>query len=689
MIGKKVLDKFTKPVRSHRELDGSIRFFGGFMKSKFLFTFFAVLLSFAQTHASVRVSDGTVSINVSGGDADSYGESGSSAGSVNVNLSYADAEKTIVKVTGVTSHWGREEKVDVTLPLKELKQVRISADGGSGAQGYSGSNGSSGWSGSDGSDGSNGSDGCPPSNGTDGTDGQNGTDGGPGGNGEAGGSGGRGGEVHVTASPDQTELLLFVKASVYGGSGGAGGSGGYGGSGGSGGRGGRGGQGGKSNCTDAEGKPVFGWDGSNGRDGRDGYSGSSGSSGYDGRDGYGGGSGKFGLDVGGQSYKSPFKLDVTAVKFVDDSGNEVLEPGERVHLTLLEVSNTGPMPSPQGQTIRLSFASSSTLLAPAPLTASLPEILPGSKRVVAFKKGMLTLVVPDNKDLIGKKAVATGALAINNVSLPDTVETGMSIGWPVTVTAVSSKYSGNFEVAGKPLVYNFKNVGTEDLGPNGDQPVYVRIGWSSKNIPASDVAITLADGRQFTLEKPVLLSDLVIPAKGVNALAMTMFVRDSALVNSASGNLTVNLQLQDRNSGTREIIQSANTSVYLELDVNAIEWNQRLSLASTQVQCQFPNLGLPAQPISVIQVAKAKGVNQLTIQLEVPGSAPSRVSPAIKVSAAKMLAYYNQFRGTWTAQNAVDFLNKLVSPNAPRDDWSFKSCSVGPLAPPTIPLNWN
>jgi hypothetical protein len=50
----------------------------------------------------------------------------------------------------------------------------------------------------------------------------------------------------------------------------------------------------------------------------------------------------------------------------------------------------------------------------------------------------------------------------------------------------------------------------------------------------------------------------------------------------------------------------------------------------------------------------------------------------ITIPASKMFSYMQQFRGPWVPQNAVDLLNKLVSPSAPRGPWSFKSCFAAP-----------
>ena len=55
------------------------------------------------------------------------------------------------------------------------------------------------------------------------------------------------------------------------------------------------------------------------------------------------------------------------------------------------------------------------------------------------------------------------------------------------------------------------------------------------------------------------------------------------------------------------------------------------------------------------------------------------LSPAIVIPATGILPFYEQFQGSWTAQHAVDFLNKLVSPGSPKNGpWAFKGCAISP-----------
>lgn len=650
------------------------------MKKTLLGLATAMLFS-VQANASIDVSNGKVTINVSGADANQWGESGSSAGSADITLSYEDAAKTMVLISGTTVRFGKTANISQRIALKDLRSIVIYAVGGSGANGYPGSSGSNGRDGEDGRQGWPGSDGCPPSSGQRGSDGGNGSDGTDGRDGGDAGNGGRGGTIKVSTSPDQSELMMFVKTATGGGEGGSGGAGGSGGRGGRAGQGGAGGRGGRNTCKDEKGNPKWGPDGSDGWKGSDGRAGRDGRSGSWGRSGSGGRSGSRSFNLvdanGTQTFTGIFDLQLSDVKFVDDTGDEILQPGERVYLKSLKLNNKGAMPSPANQTIRLTVLPSKTALVPAVLSASSAPVAALAAAPLEFKKGVLTLQVPADKDLIGKKVTTTIRVSINNVSFDVEADTGMAIRWPVTLSAASTNISTSFEV---PKVMNFtlKNAGSSDLGPNGSQPVFLGLSWSSKTIPGEEVSVVMPDGTEYKLDKSVVVSDLTVPFKNTLALPLTLKIRDRKLLANGSGVLNVSVRLQDMNAANEVIVQSIAANISARLDINALAWDQNLDLAGLKVQCQFPNLATPTQPMASVDVKKASGSDKLQIQLTVPGTTRTAVSPVITVSASKMLAAYYQFSSTWTAQNVVDFLNQIVSPNSPRGVWQFKSCSVAP-----------
>src|SRR5262245_50696689 len=97
------------------------------------------LFCFSQAYANIDISNGKVTVNVSGGDASTWGGSGSGAGTADITLSYADAAKTIVAIAGSTTRFGKTRSISEQIKLKDLKSITIYAVGGSGANGYWGS----------------------------------------------------------------------------------------------------------------------------------------------------------------------------------------------------------------------------------------------------------------------------------------------------------------------------------------------------------------------------------------------------------------------------------------------------------------------------------------------------------------------------------------------------------------------
>jgi hypothetical protein len=96
---------------------------GGWGMKAFAFVlscFFSV-----TTWADVSVSGGKVVINVSGGDASTWGGNGGRAGDVDVTLSYTDATKSTVAITGTA---GRTN-ISHQIPIKDLKSIQIYTNG--------------------------------------------------------------------------------------------------------------------------------------------------------------------------------------------------------------------------------------------------------------------------------------------------------------------------------------------------------------------------------------------------------------------------------------------------------------------------------------------------------------------------------------------------------------------------------
>lgn len=643
-----------------------------FLVSLFAFSLSAATTAATTAHAAFPIKNGQMIINIAG-------DTGENGGSVDIHLTYANPEKTIVKITGSGRYNGKAFSVNEQVGLDKLKQLAIYASGGdgyNGSSGYSGSSGSNGW---DGNNGWDGSDGCPPGNGSDGSDGSDGRDGTDGGDGSDGGNGGNGGSVRVSASAAESELLLLLKASAEAGSGGYGGSGGSGGSGGRGGTGGRGGRGGRNTCKNDKGEEIggpSGWDGRNGQDGRNGRDGNPG---RDGSHGYDGKRGSVAYVVDGTSYARPFKLDISAVKAVDDNEDSVVSPGETVHLTEITIANSGPMPTPASQALSLAFASNSTLTVKAAAAQNVGDVIPGNgTRTLTFPKGTLVFQAPDKTDLIGKKALLSTKIQINSFSIDSSDATGLEIKWPVGIATTTDKASLYFGSEGK-LNYVLTNVSTKEAGPSGPTPIEVEFKWDSKTIPAKDVYLALADGRQFTLEAPYTVKDFTVPAKGKLAVPVTVKLANSKGALTASGNLKVTLKLKDFSSDGQDAVDSSTSALYVVKDFRGVAFNKTHNTKANRIVCRFPKRLNKTLDIVEVAVAKNANSNEVRLRIAREGFLSNGTSPVVVTSAMTFAPY----GGILTSANStvlVNFLNKVFAPLTARleSTWQMQAgaCAI-------------
>jgi len=609
-----------------------------------------LVLALCLLSSSAFGATGEISFDASGADG-STGASGEDAGDIQLNVAYADSAKTQVALTGQIVHHGRVTNISQTVALASLKQISITALGGDGGAGYSGRDGG------DGYDGRNGWDGCPPG------DGESGGNGGDGTNGGDGGNGGRGGQIHVTADGSQTELLLFVKMRSAPGAGGAGGRGG------SGGRGGRGGRGGDNTCKDAQGHPTNGPDG---RPGRDGYSGRDGASGASGRSGLSG-STSFDVRDGGatHSYPRAFALQLTGVKTLDENEDTILEPGEPVHLLQLVVSNNGPMPTPTGQALNLALRDSANLkLVKAPAIA-LTDVLPGgASKMLTFAKGDVVLQSKDDAKIIGQKAVLSERVSINNVNLDTANDAGFVFHWPVGVNAAADGQRAYF---GSPLAmkFNLHNVSSKDVGPSGVQAADVQFTWASTNVPGTDVTVTLADGRTFTLGQPYDVKDFTINAKSTLPLPLQVKVANTKNFLTASGKLKINVILPSFASDGSDMVDTAATSEFLALDLRPYAVNRHIDFTK-RTTCNFPdsNSGLEI-PVMAAELFKDKGSDKMGIRYFKDGMK----SPNYAVDAWDFAVYTDLIKSNDPAL-VLGFLNNMVAKLTAQGDsfWMFTGC---------------
>jgi hypothetical protein len=238
---------------------------------------------------------------------------------------------------------GRSASVRDQIDPGEAGYIDLLVRGGAGGRGGNGGNGG---------DGASGTAGANATRYSSGGNGGPGGDGGYGGSATSGGHGGQGGRIVVQVDDHDTHLSMLVRHAVDGGPGGQAGANGRGGSGGC------GGSGGSSyswtttsSYTDSQGnrQTRTHWHsnpgGSNGPSGRSGRPGNAPvAAGDHGQDG------SFRIDVTGsagkQSYGSCFDLRLVGLEHRCDNADGVYEPGERVHVAGVTISNSGGMPTP-------------------------------------------------------------------------------------------------------------------------------------------------------------------------------------------------------------------------------------------------------------------------------------------------------------------------------------------------------
>lgn len=297
----------------------------------------------------------------------------------------------------------------------------VTYDGGMLMLDASGGKGGDGGRGGDGGDGRRGTDGRDATKGSSGTDGTNGGPGGDGGNGSPGSDGGDGGVVKVRLDAANTHLAMLVQYDVSGGDGGAPGANGRGGDGG------RGGQGGSSyswtervykgqDCHTEE-DVVSNGDGSystrsrrvcvddydteyhsnsggsDGRDGRDGSNGSGNTSA-----GSRGANGFFEFAVTDSNgrvsrYKTIYDMNLINYSLIDENRDGVFEPGEKVIVRNITVSNRGEMPSPNGKAKVMVVLRTGQWFIANPIELEVPSLRSGESTTLS---GQLEFTIKDN-----------------------------------------------------------------------------------------------------------------------------------------------------------------------------------------------------------------------------------------------------------------------------------------------------
>lgn len=269
---------------------------------------------------------------------------GERAGRLEVRLHEDGAGSLFVDAMRRTAD-GRNERLRERRAIGERGFVDLVARGGVGGHGGRGG---------DGGDGARGRAGSDATRHSDGGNGGPGGDGGRGGRGTGGGDGGRGGAIVVTVRDEDSHLLMLVRHGVEGGVGGASGAHGRGGAAGG------GGPGGSSHSwtttesyRDGQGQSQTRTQHHSRSGGSRGPSGSPGASGqgplHEGARGANG-TLTFELETRGgepELYEVRYHLAFAGLEVHTADSDGVTEPGERVELRRVRVTNVGGMPTPR------------------------------------------------------------------------------------------------------------------------------------------------------------------------------------------------------------------------------------------------------------------------------------------------------------------------------------------------------
>lgn len=316
---------------------------------------------------------------------------------------------TRVIVAGEVASGARGKRaVNEELTIGQRRDVVLFARGGPGGAGGDGGQGG---------DGARGAKGRDATRYSSGGDGGRGGDGGAGGNGSDGGDGGDGGEIVVLVDEAQTHLLMLLRHRVDGGEGGRPGANGPGG------RGGPGGEGGDSyswstseSYTDANGNRqtrTRHHSNSGGDEGPSGHSGPDGNAKLDaGRDGA---PGRFTIRVRSGTgatteYGSRYALSLVDVAHVSENRDGIHEPEERIVLSRIIARNSGGMPTPSAQPIRVELTENDWVI-PETRTVELPRAIAAGAEV-ALEDALSFIVRPTPPLGPGEPFVGDGRIVL-------------------------------------------------------------------------------------------------------------------------------------------------------------------------------------------------------------------------------------------------------------------------------------
>lgn len=443
---------------------------------------------------------------------------GEDAGQVQLHLIGQPQAGAFILRGNIAAPGGKATPVEKTIQIGSQGYLYLSARGGNGG------NGGHGGRGQDGGDGSDGTDATRFSWGTDGRPGGNG---GNGGNASSGSPAGHGGEIIVTLNEKDTYLLMLPITDVKGGSGGKAGRNG------TGGRGGEGGEGGShyyeseqvQTGTDSQGNPTYetrvhsnpgGSDGPDGSQGRDGYANVT--DGADGKDG----SVRYVVESkdGKTSYTSRYDIRLLSYGMESADANGINEPGETIRVSSLRIKNTGGMPSPAFQKVKIFLGNNEWVIADGQVITVPRSLAPGEEFDLP---GEFQFQVRDNH-IIGRgdrflsegKIEPLASLELAERPFTDfTLQKPFQITFPIEITPITALRSLQPGESTR-LFWSVKNVSGRPFGSLSEIKRLIQVeltqsgeGRSPKDsdrLSYSDVQFVGPDGKEVSLQDGFLQS---------------------------------------------------------------------------------------------------------------------------------------------------------------------------------------
>jgi hypothetical protein len=587
------------------------------------------------------------------------GDDGRHAGTIEVDVGYADSEQRSFFIRGKKIDKNQNSPINESKPVGADTLVWLLANGGNGGNGGKGGDGGDGGRGPSGSSAS-----CPSTKATAGGRGGDGGDGAEGGN---AGDGGDGGTIRVTLDESQAELLWMFRHESFSGRAGERGRGGDGGSSGSGGWGGSSASCGENSSLSSA------------------FSGSSGSSGSDGKDGSNGREGRPGsaeivlrdANGGKVTYNKMFEMALSDLALVETFQDGVFEPDESIAISGVTLSNPSPMPSPRkksefqisarGALIPVNANASFTLDAGLGANETKRVAIDPSKarfKVDAASDADSEVTFVPNVKLGGRLQTLATVKTVP-LSFPLRVEPTEAVGLVVRGVAREDKI----------VVRNVSQAGY-GAGQAIDRKTRLRITWGGGAIPAGKVKLDFGNA-QTDLSQPFELDVKPLAAGAAHELPFRVSV-DQSLPISALVNIKVEMFISPEvGKEPTKLAGARNLSFMHSLDPNW-EFSYRSKVRAQKLKCKFVNGG-KVRHIDEFWVIKPKGEDILFKFDHTWWFWKLNDSPIYRLKfndASRFEAFFKR-GGDPTRAELVDIFNTLLVGNSSVDrKWVIQGCAI-------------